>query len=208
MALCHVWCKLAQWFLRLVCWLFCVLRRIVNIFQPFYGGGSWKENLLNFVSVFLYLVIVSPWKRVGPSFVWNWIPFSQGGFVPSLIEVGLVVLENKIFKYRQSILAIWLSSPPLENGFIWKKKLNPLYPKRLCAKFDSEWPSGSWEEGFFFIFLNVFSLFGYYLPLEKRMALHLNKLQFPTPKYDLCPFWLKLVQWFWRSGKIEKFTDR
>ena len=65
--------------------------------------------------------------------------------MPSLIDVGLVVLENKIFKYRQSILAIWLSSPPLENGvaFYLKKKLNPLYPKRLCAKFDSEWPSGS-----------------------------------------------------------------
>ena len=85
---------------------------------------------------FLYLVIVSPWKRVGPSFVWNWIPFSQGGFVPSLIEVGLVVLENKIFKYRQSILAIWLSSPPpLENdvAFYLKKKIeSPLPKKALC----------------------------------------------------------------------------
>ena len=84
---------------------------------------------------FLYLVIVSPWKRVGPSFVWNWIPFSQGGFVPSLIEVGLVVLENKIFKYRQSILAIWLSSPPpgKRRGLLFEKKIeSPLPKKALC----------------------------------------------------------------------------
>ena len=51
-----------------------------------------------------------------------------------MIEIGLVVLENKIFKYRQSIFAIWLSSPPLENGvaFYLKKIESPLPKKALC----------------------------------------------------------------------------
>ena len=55
----------------------------------------------------------------------------------------------------------------------------------------------------------VFSLFRYYLPLEKSGALHLNKLDSPSPKDALCQVWLKLAQWFWRRRcKCEKFTDR
>ena len=34
----------------------------------------------------------------------------------------------------------------------------------------------------FFKFVNVFSKFHNYLPLEKGVALHLNKLESPTPK--------------------------
>ena len=50
----------------------------------------------------------------------------------------------------------------------------------------------------FFNFVNVFSLFRNYLPLEKGRALHLNKLESPSPKDALCQVWLKVVQWFWR----------
>ena len=32
--------------------------------------------------------------------------FTQECFVPSLVEIGLVVLENKIFKFDQCIFAI------------------------------------------------------------------------------------------------------
>ena len=39
-----------------------------------------------------------------------------------------------------------------------------------------------------FEFINVFSLFRNYLPLEKGGALHLNKLEFPSPKDALCHF--------------------
>jgi hypothetical protein len=34
--------------------------------------------------------------------------------------------------------------------------------------------------------------------LEKGYPLYLNKLESPLPKDDLCQFWLKLAQWFWR----------
>ena len=33
---------------------------------------------------------------------------------------------------------------------------------------------------------------------ENWMVLHLNKLEFPSPKYALCQSWLKLAQQFWR----------
>ena len=36
------------------------------------------------------------------------------------------------------------------------------------------------------------SLFCDYLPLKKGVALHINKLEFPPPKDDLCKVWLKV----------------
>ena len=54
-----------------------------------------------------------------------------------------------------------------------------------------------WRRGFL-NFINVFSPFPNYLPLEKGRALLLNKLESPSPKDNLCQVWLKLAQWFWR----------
>ena len=67
----------------------------------------------------------------------------------------------------------------------------------LCAKFGWNWPSGSGEEEIF-NFINIFWLYHNYLPLKKDRALHLNKLQSPSPKDTLCQVWFKLAQWFWR----------
>ena len=52
--------------------------------------------------------------------------------------------------------------------------LNPLYPRMLCVNFGWNWPSSSEER-----ILNIFKiilLFRYYIPLEKGVVLHLNKL--------------------------------
>ena len=45
---------------------------------------------------FRYFVIISPWKGRGPTFEETWIPSTQGCFVPSLVEIGPVVLEKKM----------------------------------------------------------------------------------------------------------------
>ena len=81
--------------------------------------------------------------------------------MPSLVEIGPVVLEKTIFKFRQCVF------------------------------------SGTREEDFL-IFVNVFSLFRYYLPLEKGWALHLKRLESSSHKNALYQVWLKLAQWFWR----------
>jgi hypothetical protein len=60
--------------------------------------------------------------------------------------------------------------------FIWTN-LNSLYP-RFCTKFDWIWPSGSGED-----FPKIF--FRYYLPLEKGVPLHLNKLESPPPRISV-----------------------
>ena len=56
-----------------------------------------------------------------------------------------------------------------------------------------------------------FNMFFYYFviisPWKRGGALHLNKLESPSPKDALCQVWLKLAQWFWRRRwKCEKFT--
>ena len=130
-------------------------------------------------------------------FVKTWIPFIQGCFVLSLVEICPVVLEKKIFNKRECIFAVispWKRAGP----FIWIN-LNPLHPRMLCAKFGWNWPSGSGED---FNFVNVLSLFCNYLPLEKGGALHLNKLEFPSPKDDLCQFRLIFRFWIWRFLKF------
>ena len=59
--------------------------------------------------------------------------------------------------------------------------------------------SGSGEEDFLILSM-YFRLFRNYLPLEKRWALHLNKLESLSPKDSLCQVWLKMAQWFWRRS--------
>ena len=48
-------------------------------------------------------------------------------------------------------------------------------------------------------FVNVFSLFRNYLPLEKGGALRLNKFEYPSPKDAFCRVKFKLTQWFLRG---------
>ena len=53
-------------------------------------GWNWSsasgEDFFNTSMYFRYFVIISPWNRAGPSFEQTWIPFTQGCFVPSLVE--------------------------------------------------------------------------------------------------------------------------
>ena len=110
-------------------------------------SGYGEEDFLILSMYFHYFVIISPSKRVGPSFEQTWIPFTQGCFVPSLVEIGPVVLEKKIFKFHQCIFAICVIISPWKRAgpFIWTN-LNPLHLRMLCAKFGWNWFSGSGEE--------------------------------------------------------------
>ena len=49
---------------------------------------------------FHYFVIIPLGKGRGPSFEQTWIPFTQECFVPSLDEIGPVVLEKKMKMWK------------------------------------------------------------------------------------------------------------
>ena len=66
----------------------------------------WRTRFLKVVNVFsLFCNYLPLGKGQGPSFEQTWIPFNQGCFVPSFVEIGPVVLENKIFKICHCIFA-------------------------------------------------------------------------------------------------------
>ena len=95
--------------------------------------------------------------------------FIKECFMPSLVEIGPVILEN----------------------------LNPLHQRMLCAKFCWNWLSGSIKRRFLNL-ANIFSLFLNYLPLEKVEALYLNKFESPSLKDPLYKIWMLFALWFWR----------
>ena len=120
-ALCQVWLKLAQLFLR-----------------------RWFLHLSMY---FQYFVIISPGKKMGPliwtnlsphhpriycaKFDWNWSSGSGEIFF---------LISSMFFRYFV-IISPWKRTGP----FIWTN-MNSLYPRMVCAKFGWNWPRGSWEE--------------------------------------------------------------
>ena len=59
-------------------------------------SSSGEEDFLKLSFYFYYFPIISPLEKAWP-FIWKtWIPFTQGYFVPSLDEIGPVVLEKKM----------------------------------------------------------------------------------------------------------------
>ena len=49
---------------------------------------------------FCYFVIISPWKRWGPSFEQIWILIIDGCFMPRLVEIGPVVLKKMMIMWK------------------------------------------------------------------------------------------------------------
>ena len=128
---------------------------------------------------------ISPWKRAGPfiwtnlnslhprklcaKFGWNWINGSG--------EEDFLILS--IYFHYFVIISPWKRARP----FIWTN-LNPLYPRKLCAKFGWNWPSGSGEED-----ENVKSL------------RHRRQRRRTTDK-----FWSEKLTWAFGSGKLKMAT--
>ena len=125
--------------------------------------------------------------------------------MPRLVELGQVVLEKKIFKFRQCILAIWYLSSLGKGRGPSLNKLGYHSPKDALCQVRLKLAKWFWRR-FLNNFLNVFLLFRNYLPLEKSGGPSFE-LESPLPKDALCQVWLKLAQWFWRKRrKCEKFT--
>ena len=105
--------------------------------------GSGEGNFLIISMYFCYFVIISHWKRAGSSFEQTWIPSKC---VISLVKIGDMVLVEiflivSIYFHYFFITSPWKKVWP----FIWSI-LNPLHPRKLCAKFNWNWASGFGED--------------------------------------------------------------
>ena len=82
-----IWTYLNSLHLRLLCVMF-------GWNKPS-GSGDFLKILSTYFRYFFLLFPLG--KGWGPSFEQTWIHFIQECFVPSLVEIGIVVLEKKIF---------------------------------------------------------------------------------------------------------------
>ena len=127
--------------------------------------------------------------------------------MPSLVEIGPVVLEKKICSNFINVFSLFHNDLHLEMGrALHLNNFESPSPKNALWQVWLELVQWFLRRKFLNC-VNVFLLFHYYLPLENDTAPHLNKLWSPSPKDALCQVWLKFVQCFLRrTWKSEKFT--
>ena len=83
----------------------------------------------------------------------------------------------------------------LENSLtLHLNKLESPLPRDALCQVWLKLTQWFWRNIFLYNFVNVFLLFRNYLPLEKSVALYLNKLKPPSSRAALCQVWLKLAQ--------------
>ena len=80
------------------------------------------------------------------SFEKTWIPFTQGCFVTSLVEIGPWFWRRRFLKFV-NVFSLFCNYLPLEKVglFIWTN-LNSIHQRMHCAKFGWNWPSCSGED--------------------------------------------------------------
>ena len=157
----------------------------------------WSRGVLDFVNVFsLFCNYLSLWKRTGP-FIWtNLIPFTQGCFLPSLLEICPAVREKRIFKFCQKYFRYSFIVSPWKNKALHLNKLD--HPRMHCAKFGWNWFSRSGKEEFVissmcFRFIVIFSSWKKTKPF---IWINLN----PLYQRMLCA----KFGWNWPSGSGEE----
>ena len=101
------------------------------------------------------------------------VPFTQSCYVPSLVEIGLVVVE-KIFNHAFSLFCYYL---PLERAWPFiLRNLNPYPPRMLCEK--SDWKLAQW-----------------FWRRWRRQAIRKAQLSFQLRWANKRPIWPTMVTW-------------
>ena len=100
-------------------------------------------NIMEIICVYRFSRIFFSGERCGP---WASCLLNIWKIFHGWVVIGPVVLEKKIFKFRQCIFVI--ISLGNESALSFEHNLNSLHPRKQCVKFDSNWPSGSGEDGF------------------------------------------------------------
>ena len=82
----------------------------------------WSRRFINFVNVFFLFRNYLPLEKG------TCVPFTKGCFVLSLVEIGPIVLEKKIFKFRQCKLL----TPSLKDALcqVWMKLTQRFWRRR------------------------------------------------------------------------------
>ena len=101
------------------------------------GQVVWEKRILSVINIFSVLYRFG--KGRGPSFKQTWITFNPEYSVPSFVDFGCIVLEERTVKYHHCIYAVSWVSLPLE--MIVVLYLNSCHTKISCAVCIWAWTS-------------------------------------------------------------------
>jgi hypothetical protein len=111
-----------------------------------YFGSVILEKIFKWPNpTFAFFWLFPFWREPDSLFERFRIPFTQGWFVPSLIEIGLLVLE-KVFKNVQCSFTLLLLSPLGQGPSTSFKQFRIPSPNDDLRQVWLNWPSGSGEE--------------------------------------------------------------
>ena len=112
----------------------------------------------------------------------------------SLVEIGSVVLEKTLFKFRQRFSLFHNYFSLEKERALHMNKMESLHPRMHCGKFGWKWPSGSGEDFFANLSLS---------PLGKGQdpAFIWTNLNLLHPNMHCVRF-----GWYWLSGSGEYFN--
>ena len=160
---------------------------------PWAALPTWETNFN--VQSYDYIITLTWIEKIHHVLCDNWtslfvkpyVTFTEGCFVPfaSLVEIGPVALE-KIFKFSSMFFAFSYLSLLEKSVSLYLKK-NEFTTSLWCFVSSVVVIGPVVLEMKILNFVNVFSLFRYYLRLEKVVAFHLKKLgSYLSPKDALC----------------------
>ena len=139
-------------------------------------SGSW-ENVFKFLKCTFAISLLSPLgKGQCPIFEQIWISFTQ--CKEDLCQVWLKLAQwlwrRRFLNVVNSYFLFYYYVPLVKGVALHLNKLEfPLSKDALCQVWLK---MAIWFRTRFSNFVNVFSLFRYYFPLERNMILHLHKL--------------------------------
>ena len=150
------------------------------------------EKMIIKVCQYIFAIFsLSPLRKAhGPSFEQIWFPFTQGCFVQSLVVIGPVVLNKKFLKFF-NVSLLFLYYPPFKKGrVLHQNKVESPSPKNALCQVWLKLTHWFLRTRFFKVRQCIFAI-SLLPPLEKGLALHLNKFESPSPRGALCQVWLK-----------------
>ena len=154
-------------------------------------GWNWSfgssDIFLKFCQcIFVFLVIISPWKNILP-FIWINLNSLYPGMLCAKFSWNLPRGSGEEdFYIFVNIFSIMHNYLPFEKGgALQLKKLESPSPKDALCQVWLKLAQWFWRRRFLH-FRKYILLFHIYLPLEKSGGLHLHKLESPLPKDALC----------------------
>ena len=129
------------------------------------------------------------------------IPYTQGYFIPSLVENYSVVLKKLKTKSMYFRYFVIISSCKSAGHLNWTN-VNPLHPWMFFLKFSGNWPSGFGEEDFYSIYFWYFFNISHWKKADlsfEQSSIPFTQRYFVQSSEELCWIVLKIFFLYFRD---------